>query len=82
MNLVSYEVLLSYPDPKKPNVVRVFNEEDNEVFRSRDKELDDPDVVTAYGAYSPPGVVKASAISIIRVGIARVTSLVVKREDQ
>ncbi|POI21547.1 hypothetical protein CIB84_014706, partial [Bambusicola thoracicus] len=62
VQLVHYDVLLSYPDENQPNYVSVIDEHGNEVFNTS---LSEPppagyeavgDVVPPYSAFSPQGV--------------------------
>ncbi|GAB6027482.1 hypothetical protein CHUAL_001737 [Chamberlinius hualienensis] len=69
VDLVSYNVLLSYPDPHKPNVLKIFDENSQEVFRSQSKEIDEPNVVSAYAAYSPPGTIKSDRLVYCNYGL-------------
>ncbi|XP_071079365.1 N-acetylated-alpha-linked acidic dipeptidase 2-like [Haliotis cracherodii] len=67
VKLTPYNVLLSYPDPKVPNVVRLLDERGGVVYESPLKEADlagesDPDALPPYNAYSPPGDVKADLV--------------------
>ena len=61
VNIVPYDVLLSYPDPEKPNIIRLFDEQGEVVHQSQSEEKilrpeqDQPDVVPPYGAYSAAG---------------------------
>ncbi|KAM3824866.1 aminopeptidase NAALADL1 [Vipera latastei] len=65
---IQYDVFLSFPDPKKPNRVRVVLENDTEVFASRETEekltsdQEDPDIVKPYAAYGPPGTAKGKLV--------------------
>ncbi|KAK9391315.1 N-acetylated-alpha-linked acidic dipeptidase-like [Crotalus adamanteus] len=65
---IQYDVFLSFPDPKRPNRVRVVLENNTEVFLSREAEekltqdQEDPDIVKPYAAYGPPGTAKGKLV--------------------
>jgi len=57
VRLEGYRVLLDYPDPEKPNYVRLLDAEGGLVYQSHYKEegVDDPNFVDAFNAYSRNG---------------------------
>jgi len=57
VRLEGYRVLLDYPDPEKPNYVRLLDADGGLVYQSHYKEegVDDPNFVDAFNAYSLNG---------------------------
>ncbi|XP_046364744.2 N-acetylated-alpha-linked acidic dipeptidase 2-like [Haliotis rufescens] len=69
VKLTPYDVLLSFPDPSNPNVVRVLNDTGGVVYQSPLKEAnltgeDDPDALPPYNAYSPAGLVEGDMVYV------------------
>ena len=64
--LVPYDVLLSYPDPNKPNRVELYDRRDNLIFTSKLEEpilregMNSSNAVPPFNAYSAPGSPKVS----------------------
>ncbi|XP_046567725.1 N-acetylated-alpha-linked acidic dipeptidase 2-like [Haliotis rubra] len=70
VTITPYDVLLSYPDPARPNVVRLRGQNDELLYESPEKEAiltpreDVPDVVPPFNAYSAPGIVKGQLVYV------------------
>lgn len=64
VELIPYNVLLSYPDPNQPNQVLIVTDEDDVLYSARRQEavLDDKDVMQPFNAYSPKGIVTADPV--------------------
>ncbi|XP_067682575.1 N-acetylated-alpha-linked acidic dipeptidase 2-like [Haliotis asinina] len=68
--ITPYDVLLSYPDPARPNVVRLRGQNDELLYESPEKEAiltpreNVPDVVPPFIAYSAPGIVKGQLVYV------------------
>ena len=59
-------MLLDYPDNNAPNYLKIFDKDDNEVWRSHYKEegVDDPNFINAFNAYSKAGTVKGDPVYV------------------
>ena len=64
MRLESYSVLLDYPDPAQPNLVRVLGPTGEELFRSQHREdgVDDDKLIDIFNAYSFNGRAEGAPI--------------------
>ena len=64
MRLESYSVLLDYPDPAQPNLVRVLGPTGEELFRSQHREegVDDDKLIDIFNAYSLNGRAEGAPI--------------------
>ena len=61
-----YKLLLDYPDNENPNYLRIYDSNDNEIWKSHYKEegVDDPNFVNAFNAYSKNGIVKGDPVYV------------------
>ncbi|XP_023326545.1 N-acetylated-alpha-linked acidic dipeptidase-like protein [Eurytemora carolleeae] len=59
VSIENYKILLDYPNSTDPNLIRIYNSKNEEVFRSHFKEegVDHPNFVHAFNAYSKSGTV-------------------------
>ncbi|XP_071288893.1 putative N-acetylated-alpha-linked acidic dipeptidase isoform X1 [Agelaius tricolor] len=70
VQLVHYDVLLSYPDDTKPNYISIIDEHGNEVFNTSLSEPPPPgyeavrDVVPPYNAFSAQGVPEGELVYV------------------
>ncbi|XP_066846007.1 glutamate carboxypeptidase 2-like isoform X2 [Anser cygnoides] len=70
VQLVHYDVLLSYPDETKPNYISVIDEYGNEIFNTSLSEPPPPgyeavsDVVPPYSAFSAQGVLEGDLVYV------------------
>ncbi|NXH68816.1 FOLH1 carboxypeptidase, partial [Hydrobates tethys] len=70
VQLVQYDVLLSYPDDTKPNYISVIDEHGNEIFNTSLSEPPPPgyeavrDVVPPYSAYSAQGMPEGELVYV------------------
>ncbi|XP_071833272.1 putative N-acetylated-alpha-linked acidic dipeptidase isoform X2 [Apostichopus japonicus] len=68
--IVPYDVLLSYPDPEKPNLITILNSDGTDYFQSQPEEskLDEGDkhndTVFPFNAYAPAGVVEGELVYV------------------
>jgi len=64
VRLESYSVLLDYPDPAQPNLVRVLGPTGEELFRSQHREegVDDDKLIDIFNAYSLNGRAEGAPI--------------------
>jgi len=66
VRMEGYKLLLDYPDNDNPNYLRIYDSNDNEIWKSHYKEegVEDPNFVNAFNAYSKNGVVKGDPVYV------------------
>ena len=61
-----YSMLLDYPDRDHPNFLKLYDSNNNEIWRSHYKEegVDDPNFIDAFNAYSKSGIVSGDPVYV------------------
>ena len=61
-----YSMLLDYPDRDHPNLLKLYDSNNNEIWRSHYKEegVDDPNFIDAFNAYSKNGIVSGDPVYV------------------